>query len=439
MLGNGVATGTTPSTPGYAAMWAFVSAAAAAVRSVDPSHPVGTTVSCLSAGIATHVPAISASAGVDFLGVNDIFGPTLAASVPAQLASAGWAAPWLAAEVGPRFSSSPEAFRLTWNSVVEPPSSVKAADLNASLASLFAAPSCGGTFVVNYGYEFRAGPTWLSMRNGYPYTVNASTTPGTWFPTAAAALGLGAESAVVDAMVMAYSGSWPTNRAPVALLAGIAVAGAFWAPPGAPAPGAVANASSSACLVIGNTYTATLPVRPARAARGVPAEGLAAPKQLTPRDTNTPQVTDPEGSLVSYQWQIIPRQHNPAATYNPPPSPEAVGAIISQNDAAGTVTFTPPVTPGYYSLVAWAFDSGGKFATSMFKVRPAGTRPRPRPAAPTPLSAPPPCPPSSTPPPRGRRSSSPRTRTRTSPTARQAAPPTHPPRTPPSAPPPRWC
>ena len=318
-LGNELEYGCTSATPGFAAMWAFVGSAAAAIAAIDTAHPVGVVINMASIAAAT--PSIAATPGIGFVGVNGVYGVTFASRVGPLLAAGGWSGPWLATELGPRFSTSPEAANTTtWGTHFEPPSSVKAADLIAAFSALSASAGTtfggigankggfAGAFVANYGWQYQGGPTYLSMVNNYNILTAIGSAAGSQFPTATRALALDAESSVVDAMVQVYSGAPPANRGPLTNDDGISVTGIFFQVPGGPTVPPTTTTlyqNASVSLLIGSTYTATFPV------------------------------TDPEGTLLTYQWQIFPRSPSGTVIYTPPPGPEQVGVIVSQNDAAG--------------------------------------------------------------------------------------------------------
>lgn len=199
--------------------------------------------------------------------------------------------------------------------------------------------------------------TWTSMLSAYPVlnTTRAfpvgTPFPSGYFPTASRPLFGNEETEMVDAMALAYGGSYPANRAPQIAAPGVVVTaspGAFPVMPGftaATMPKSL-NGSQSAWLQIGQQYTAQVIAQ------------------------------DPDGNSLFYMWQIIPRAVISDVPYDPPPLPASSGGIIlTQDDSRGVAVFQPPITAGTYRLQVWVSDGQGKVATASFPFNATTTKP----------------------------------------------------------------
>ena len=167
-------------------VWDAVNDLARMIHEVDPNHPTSTVLAGAGAREVAFVKARCPA--VDILSINTYAG---LATLPQQVAKAGWTGPYLVAEWGP--TGHWESQQLPWKAAVEETSSQKAAVYQRRYEASVPldAAHCLGTYVFLWGQKQERTPTWYGL-----FTED------------------GQESEVVDVMQYLWSGHWPANRAP---------------------------------------------------------------------------------------------------------------------------------------------------------------------------------------------------------------------------------
>lgn len=167
-------------------LWTAIEDLAKMVKTLDPNHPTMTVVAEISnekiANIKRYAPSI------DILGVNSYGGlPTL----PKRLKEAGWDKPYIITEFGPL--GPWERPKTPWGAALEQPSNEKAAFYAENYrASVAGQPGwCLGSYAFLWGDKQEETPTWFGM----------------FLPN-------GEKTAAVDVISHAWTGKWPTQRAP---------------------------------------------------------------------------------------------------------------------------------------------------------------------------------------------------------------------------------
>ncbi|MDB5051442.1 MAG: hypothetical protein JWO30_4513 [Fibrobacteres bacterium] len=179
-LGNEMELQTTNTT----ALWQGVETIAAAVKLIDPNHPIITVVAELGGTKLADIKRLCPS--LDAIGVNSYGSAgTLATRVPAG----GWDKAFLVTEFGPK--GHWEVPKTAWGLPIEPTSTEKADTYLASYRSLAAAPACLGTFAFLWGQKQEKTHTWygMFMADGTPLSP-------------------------VEAMTEAWTGAAPANKGP---------------------------------------------------------------------------------------------------------------------------------------------------------------------------------------------------------------------------------
>jgi hypothetical protein len=167
-------------------VWDAVNDIAKMIHEVDPNHPTSTVLAGASKKeieyVKTRCPA------VDILSINTYAG---LATLPQQVADAGWTGPYLVTEWGP--TGHWEGPQTPWKASVEETSSQKAtvykSRYEASVLQDWA--RCLGSYVFLWGQKQERTPTWYGL-----FTED------------------GQETEVMDVLQYEWSGQWPKNRAP---------------------------------------------------------------------------------------------------------------------------------------------------------------------------------------------------------------------------------
>ena len=167
-------------------IWREVNRLARRIKELDPHHPVMTIVANISpeklACITKHAPDI------DILGIN-VYGG--AGSIASRLRSERWTKPYCITEFG--LPGPWEVGHTAWKAPIEPSSREKAATTHAAQVSIMEdAKHCLGSYVFLWGQKQEATASWFGM----------------FLPS-------GEKTIRVDAMARAWTGHWPSNRAPV--------------------------------------------------------------------------------------------------------------------------------------------------------------------------------------------------------------------------------
>ena len=196
-------------------VWDAVNDIARMIHEVDPNHPTSTVLA--GAGkkeieyVKTRCPA------VDILSINTYAG---LATLPKQVADAGWTGPYIVAEWGP--TGHWEGPQTPWKASVEETSSQKAAVYKSryEASMLQDRAHCLGSYVFLWGQKQERTPTWYGL-----FTED------------------GQETEVMDVLQYEWSGHWPKNRAPHITsfqLDNKAAADGIYLKPGQPVPVAAA-------------------------------------------------------------------------------------------------------------------------------------------------------------------------------------------------------
>jgi hypothetical protein len=170
------------------ALWKQINALALQVKAADPDHPVITVVAEIGGNklqlLDQYAPAL------DAVGINSYGGVT---SLAARVAQSGFSRPWLVTEFGP--VGWWETAQTSWGAPIEDSSTAKAAHyLQGWQQAVQGQPTCLGGYAFLWGDKVEKTHTWFGM----------------FLPSA---LG-GDELEAVDAMTYAWTGSWPSKRAP---------------------------------------------------------------------------------------------------------------------------------------------------------------------------------------------------------------------------------
>jgi hypothetical protein len=166
-------------------VWQAINGMAEMIKQVDGQHPVITVLAGIGGTklreLDTNCPAL------DAVGINT-YGGML--SLPDTVAKQGWKRPWLVTEFGPR--GHWEAAKTEWGLPIEDSSTEKAdLYLRAYLRAVSGSPACLGSYVFLWGQKQEKTHTWYGM----------------FLPE-------GNRLGAVDAMTMAWTGHWPSNRCP---------------------------------------------------------------------------------------------------------------------------------------------------------------------------------------------------------------------------------
>ncbi|MXV14075.1 hypothetical protein GS398_02090 [Pedobacter sp. HMF7056] len=166
-------------------VWDAVNDISKMIHQLDPNHLTTTMLAGANAKVIGDIKARCQD--IDLLSVQ-VYGGL--ASVPGQMAGAGWTKGYMVTEWGP--TGHWESKILPWKAAVEETSSEKAAVYRSRYeASIAKDKHCVGSYVFLWGQKQERTPTWYGL-----------------FTEA------GESSEVVDVMQYLWSGSWPKNRAP---------------------------------------------------------------------------------------------------------------------------------------------------------------------------------------------------------------------------------
>lgn len=166
-------------------------ALAAAIRAIDPHHPVITVVAGFDDEKIRLLKELCPS--LDALGVNQ-YGPAVH-TLGERLAQAGWDKPWLVTEFGPY--GDWDAPRTEWNAAIDPTSTEKQDGyLEGYRRGIepYLDGACLGSYAYQWGYQpiFAGSDTWYNL-HARPH---------------------GDSLGGVDALQLAWTGRPPANRAP---------------------------------------------------------------------------------------------------------------------------------------------------------------------------------------------------------------------------------
>jgi hypothetical protein len=167
-------------------VWDAVNDIARMIHETDPNHPTSTVLAGASKKEIEYVKARCPA--VDILSINTYAG---LATLPQQVADAGWTGPYLVTEWGP--TGHWEGPQTPWQASVEETSSQKAAVYKSRYEAsvLKDRAHCLGSYVFLWGQKQERTPTWYGL-----FTEK------------------GEETEVMDVLQYEWSGQWPKNRAP---------------------------------------------------------------------------------------------------------------------------------------------------------------------------------------------------------------------------------
>jgi hypothetical protein len=167
-------------------VWDAVNDIARMIHEVDPNHPTSTVLAGANKKEVEYVK--TSCPAVDILSINTYAG---LATLPQQVADAGWTGPYLVAEWGP--TGHWEGPQTPWKASVEETSSQKATVYQSryEVSVLKDRVHCLGSYVFLWGQKQERTPTWYGL-----FTED------------------GQETEVMDVLQYEWSGRWPKNRAP---------------------------------------------------------------------------------------------------------------------------------------------------------------------------------------------------------------------------------
>ncbi len=167
-------------------VWDAVNDIAQMIHETDPNHPTSTVLAGVGKREVEYIKARCPA--VDILSINTYAG---LATLPKQVADAGWTGPYLVAEWGP--TGHWEGPQTPWKASVEETSSQKAAVYKSRYEAsvLQDRARCLGSYVFLWGQKQERTPTWYGL-----FTED------------------GQETEVMDVLQYEWSGHWPQNRAP---------------------------------------------------------------------------------------------------------------------------------------------------------------------------------------------------------------------------------
>ncbi|XHR27263.1 MAG: glycoside hydrolase family 2 TIM barrel-domain containing protein [Chthoniobacteraceae bacterium] len=167
-------------------IWKELNVLAGIIKEEDPNHPVMTVIAGASPSKVKEI--IQYYPNIDILGVNAYSG---ASGAGKAVKDAGWKKPFVLTEFGPQ--GHWEVSKTKWGAPIEPSSRDKAGSYYATQTGVIADSKdiCLGSYVFLWGQKQEVTSTWYGMF-----------------------LKSGEKLPTVDAMVRAWTGAWPANRAP---------------------------------------------------------------------------------------------------------------------------------------------------------------------------------------------------------------------------------
>lgn len=274
-----------PGGPGDSAtIWREVDHLARLIKRLDPHHPVMTIVANVSPGklaaIRRHAPSI------DILGVNAYAD---AGAIGDKLAAADWDKPYCITEFGvPGPWESPHT---DWKAPIEPTSREKAALTFVAWQRIAADRGhCLGSYAFLWGSKQEATESWF----------------GILLPS-------GEKTPRADSLARAWTGDWPSDRAPV-------------------------------------LRTVDVPM---------------AAKHARPGETFRVRVEydDPEGAPLRYTWQVREESSDRRWGGDAERAPAEIHDAVTAEDDSGTAVVTAPRRPGGYRLFVTVVDGHGSGCT----------------------------------------------------------------------------
>jgi hypothetical protein len=276
------------------AAWQFVGELAQRIHDQDPNHPVITVLS--GSGATTIDRVVRWAPAVDALGINSY---DAVMTTDSDIAASNFAGAYIVTEWGP--SGHLEAPQTEWGRPIEPTSAEKARAYQVRYDYIFSHRDRAlGSYVFFWGQKQERTPTWYSM-----------------FLESSTQLGLAGESCpTVDAMAFAWSGVFPSNRAPE--VTGLSLD--------------QKSAGDNVELSAGQRTQAHV------------------------------TATDPDADVLSFIWEILhePTRLSSGGAYEP--RPERVG--VPQEGTSPTLSITAPSVSGEYRLFVYVLDQKGHAGTA---------------------------------------------------------------------------
>jgi hypothetical protein len=277
-------------------LWSAINEIATFIHQIDPNHP---TTTALASSNVDHIKnIINLAPNIDILSVNT-YAPNLP-GVLGNLTTANWQKPYMITEYGPRgtWQMAPEPTRiLSWGGLVEQTSTEKADVYQQAYKDNILAnksKGCIGSFVFLWGYQTHGEVlTWYGFFDKKGYT----------FPA-------------VDAMQFAWTGAYPSNRAPIIQ-------------------------DRNQVLMDGKKAEDNIMVAKASA------------------HTATVVATDPDNDPLTYSWRIV-KEKTAAADGS---LPDGIVGLIPNNTSAN-ISFTAPNETGAYRLIVFVNDDAHRKVAS---------------------------------------------------------------------------
>lgn len=166
-------------------VWKAINEIASMIKEIDGHHPCIAIVAGIGGNklreLDEYCPAL------DAVGINTY---SAIMSVPSDVRNQGWKRPWFVTEFGPR--GHWEVAKTPWGMPIEDTSTLKSElYLKGYRKAIEGQPACLGSYVFLWGQKQEKTHTWYGM----------------FLPE-------GNRLGPVDAMTMAWTGQWPTNRCP---------------------------------------------------------------------------------------------------------------------------------------------------------------------------------------------------------------------------------
>lgn len=261
------------------------------VKKEDPRHPVMTIIAFHPgklSNVITYCPSI------DILGINSYGG---AAAAGPALKAAGWTKPFAVTEFGVR--GFWEVGTTPWGAPLEPTSQEKARTFYATHRLVTEQNDghelCLGTFAFLWGWKQERTATWFGM-----FLPGLEKLPP------------------VDAMTRVWTGTWPTNRAPILH------------------------------SVTSDAYAAVVP----------PGQPMTAHAE----------VEDPEEDPLQYDWIVTAESTARSEGGDAESVPESF-PLLMEESGGPECQFRTPAQPGDYRLFLTVRDGRGNAATANFPFR----------------------------------------------------------------------